>query len=746
MLLSSLNTVKYAEVVCQSGSVDPYAFCVGERAPIWDVLCAPSLRETKPDSDCGDCHKEQAGVLLLIPDWVAESAHAPADVSGEAADAQLAEALGRLRHASSAVERRLGEGLRLFRDGQFDPLLVGPCDYIALARTELGMNPTRAREAVRLSSGLEKYSQLAFAYDGGLLARSHVLLLLGVIVPETEGMWVQLAVGLSYAQLREEVRAHRRNTEGGMLRQAQHGLRPRADDPEEMTTLTLRAAPADLHTVRVQGREMVEKVTGGPVNEASALEAICADWASGHMELMPEIRETPRGELDLAALLAMGAEVVDEKPDPALDTNKKDRRGTASIDSQSSPPTVFPGDLFRDLPDPSAARGAHEALESLRKLMATVQSLAWQTGRALRECRSRDVDFDAERRVGVSSRKAAYLRWLDSELRWRPAVRQAYVSGRLGWTKTQEILKICTDRTAEAWIEWAETATVRLLQRAVEAELSARELNATHWRRTTGGLPPSESRLRAFGILPGLGWAELDRIHATANIRCEERSGTSTGGILCGEDSASTIFARPSAGKLWRLRLPTDAAALVWAVLLAAMRKYETIDEGTCLRHVTDEFLESCKAEHQALGGRHPVQERDNYLCQFPDCVNRSVEADHIRLRSARGSDAQSNLISLCWVHHHAGKHLGRFSVYGEAPSGCRKDRLEPGPFSTEPLYFVVGSSGGAQRVWRNDRLLGTLHGVSSEGKTAAKSWEIGEIRCEADLQAWLRTQSALAH
>ena len=37
----------------------------------------------------------------------------------------------------------------------------------------------------------------------------------------------------------------------------------------------------------------------------------------------------------------------------------------------------------------------------------------------------------------------------------------------------------------------------------------------------------------------------------------------------------------------------------------AAMRKYETTGEGTCLRHVTEEFFEACRAEHKALGGRH---------------------------------------------------------------------------------------------------------------------------------------------
>ena len=158
------------------------------------------------------------------------------------------------------------------------------------------------------------------------------------------------------------------------------------------------------------------------------------------------------------------------------------------------------------------------------------------------------------------------------------------------------------------------------------------------------------------------------------------------------------------------------------------MRKYETIDEGRCLRLVTEEFFEACQAEHKALGGRHPVQERDGYLCQFPDCANRSVEADHVRLKSAQGSDALWNRVSLCWLHHHAGKHRGRFTVYGEATG---PDRQEPGE-----LYFVVGSSGGPQRIWKNDRLLGTVPGVSAGG----------EIRCEADLRAWLRAQSANVH
>ncbi len=57
-----------------------------------------------------------------------------------------------------------------------------------------------------------------------------------------------------------------------------------------------------------------------------------------------------------------------------------------------------------------------------------------------------------------------------------------------------------------------------------------------------------------------------------------------------------------------------------------------------------------------------------------------------------------------------------------------------------------IGSSGGPQRVWRNDRLLGTLAGITASNKTAARSWEIAEIRCEADLHTWLHAQSDNAH
>jgi hypothetical protein len=680
MASSGVISVTYED--CIPAADAPFAtgvaspFLVAEREPEWGSSepapdrPSPDKRHPSPEENPLD------GVPLLIPDWVARDRKGPADAG---AGKELAAALARLRGARLAVRRRLGDGLRLFSEGRFDPLEIGPASYADLARKELGIPVRSARDAVRLARGLEEYPLLAQACECGLLSQSHALLLLGVLTPETEAEWIARAEGLSCRELGALIREHRREREGCV----------RADDPEETAAVAVRGQKDDLDVARVIGRDMVEKVSGGPVGEPEALELMCAEWASTHPEHMPDILETPVRELDLETLLAMGGRIVEEaSEDEASEEPAPDR-----LREPAGRVVVMPTRLERTLPDPGASRSSFEALEILKELMALEQSLDWQAGRVLRACRHREVDFDPEAVLGVSERSSAYLRALDRDLRWRPLVRRAYLTGRLGWMKARTILKICTDRTSEAWIAWAETATVRLLDRAVEAEVSAWSLNAPHWRTTTGGLPPNEKRLRALGILPGCAWADRDRIREAASV-CREKESSKT---------LEALFRARRDTEIWRLRMSLDAAALVRAVLLGSMRLYGSFDEGECVRRIAEEFVAACEAEHEALGTREArgeTRKRDNHQCQFPDCSRRATETDHIQLRSAGGSDDIWNLVSLCWIHHHAGKHRGRFRVRRTAADD---------PASGDLIFEIGTGDSGPRRVWKNDRLVGAV-------------------------------------
>ena len=66
-----------------------------------------------------------------------------------------------------------------------------------------------------------------------------------------------------------------------------------------------------------------------------------------------------------------------------------------------------------------------------------------------------------------------------------------------------------------------------------------------------------------------------------------------------------------------------------------------------------------------------PVVERDGYRCAVPGCTSRrSLHDHHLRFRSAGGSDAPGNRLTLCAFHHQRWLHVGFLGIRGRAPDG----------------------------------------------------------------------------
>ena len=82
-----------------------------------------------------------------------------------------------------------------------------------------------------------------------------------------------------------------------------------------------------------------------------------------------------------------------------------------------------------------------------------------------------------------------------------------------------------------------------------------------------------------------------------------------------------------------------------------------------------------------------PVIERDGYRCAVPGCTSRrNLHDHHIWFRSAGGSDAPGNRITLCAFHHQRCLHAGLLRVSGRAPDG---------------LFFELGLRAGASSLAR---------------------------------------------
>jgi hypothetical protein len=87
---------------------------------------------------------------------------------------------------------------------------------------------------------------------------------------------------------------------------------------------------------------------------------------------------------------------------------------------------------------------------------------------------------------------------------------------------------------------------------------------------------------------------------------------------------------------------------------------------GAALDHAFAAWGEGAK-----VPARHRVLARDGWRCAAPGCSSmQNLHDHHIRFRSAGGSDAPGNRVTLCAFHHLRGVHAGRLRCTGRAPGG----------------------------------------------------------------------------
>jgi hypothetical protein len=86
-----------------------------------------------------------------------------------------------------------------------------------------------------------------------------------------------------------------------------------------------------------------------------------------------------------------------------------------------------------------------------------------------------------------------------------------------------------------------------------------------------------------------------------------------------------------------------------------------------------DHVLSQWGALDETIAARHRVFARDGWRCAVPGCTSmQNLHDHHIRFRSAGGTDALENRVTLCAFHHLRGVHAGLVRCQGPAPDGLR--------------------------------------------------------------------------
>jgi hypothetical protein len=93
--------------------------------------------------------------------------------------------------------------------------------------------------------------------------------------------------------------------------------------------------------------------------------------------------------------------------------------------------------------------------------------------------------------------------------------------------------------------------------------------------------------------------------------------------------------------------------------------------QGQALGAMLDHVLSNWGALGGKVAARHRVFDRDGWRCAVPGCTSmQNLHDHHIRFRSAGGSDAPENRVTLCAFHHLRGVHAQRLRCLGRAPDG----------------------------------------------------------------------------
>jgi hypothetical protein len=551
---------------------------------------------------------------------------------------ELAAAARPVRRALAAIAARLVE------TRAYEPLCYARLgDY---ARERAGLSARQLRDLAHVHAALVAMPRLDRALVAGELPWSKVRLVLRVASLDDVEAWIARARAVPIRQLEQEVRFHaERVRAAGDANDAAstsaaggaHGASAGAFDPDEdvpCTRVTLACTPA-VREKWALARELAERVAGQRLRAEDALEWVTAEACSA----------AAIGPWLAAGLCSPPARSRGEHDGDLADTAAVAREACA----RALPSAPCP--LAGALTDGLEQADAFEIDRRLREALRLEQTLDAAIAPLLRIVTSAEYEWSgvyhslaafAAEQLGMSPAKARALLRIERAGDVCPALRDAFRDARLSWAKALCLVPlVLLDLPGEwrpRWVAWAGRVTVRRLEADVERALALRGVSAEGWQRCT-----------------------LDPELAQQPLSEAERQ-------KCAVDRDADATERLA----WRV--PIDVAGLFFAARARLRAQLRTAgrpfaSEGEVFESLLDHAIATWTLNDPSARRPDPVIERDGYRCAVPGCSSRcSLQDHHIVFRSASGSDAPENRITLCAFHHQRCLHLRRLRICGEAP------------------------------------------------------------------------------
>jgi len=630
----------------------------------------------------------------------AESAYteraAAQSLGGETHLSSLAAAGGPLRRALAALCGRL-----LDTQGYERLCYARLGDY---ARERAGVSVRQIQDLAHAHRAFADLPRLERALVANELPWSKVRILTRVATREDEEAWISHARTWPTRELERNVREAR-------LRQG--GPSDPAEGDEPRVSIRVRCTPA-VREKWLEARDLAERVAGQRLRAEEALEWVTA-------EAFSEVSaETARRHLSHAASpllpkrsqsgshpeprVAEGAGVsVDPNGGPNGGPNGDGNALSSAVDANPTRPATGPGTQVEPCsvgPSYPSAGPSAQALALLEPLTADLDEIdAFELDRRLCQAFRLEQALDAEiapllrvvtsteyewrtnlwtlagyagERLGISASKARALLRIERTGDVCPELRAAFRDGRLSWVKAQCLVPLLLldipgeipagERPTEEcrtgdppspdvsmdapadwrrrWVAWAERVTLRRLEVDVERALLLRAGYGDAFERCKAD--PARTQ---------------DPIPASEQQKCAHSIDA---------DATERLDWRLPPGVAWLFR----AVQAEFQARLRAERDRST-SESAVFGALLDHAISTWRLRDPSRSRPDPVIERDGYRCAVPGCSSRrNLHNHHLIFRSAGGSDAPVNRLTLCAFHHQRGIHSWRLRIQGHAPAG----------------------------------------------------------------------------
>jgi len=533
----------------------------------------------------------------------------------------------------------------------------------------LGCSGRSLQSLARVGRAFAGRPQLERALVSGGLGWTKVRLLAGLPPEEDVEPWIARAERMSADQLAKRVRAVDRYSVDEVGDDAWRGG----------GLLELRCNP-EVRRKWGAVRGVASRAAGQRLSIVEAAEQVAAEVLSALPNTEPDEEETDDREAG----------------DPVGATDSASPEATAS---RCRPEPVGPEllALVEDLEEADAfeldarLQRALAREQSLEARIAPLLVLAWRPG-VSRALGFRTREAWVRERLGMDPTRARALVRLERACAESPSLARAWRRGALSWVKAGVLVPLVSEdplgRLMEDWVRWAGRVTVRRLRDDVEQALVTAETDPAAFRRE-GGLPAeardrasrndtcSDREIRAIHKEP-----KRDSRRAGRAFRAPSGDQETDEGI---PRSAPGLAARAHAGlsgkprrdeTCWvRLAGSPEVVRLFRAALCTVRRRIEAQTgrlptAGEALGAMLDHAFAAWGADAK-VAARHRVFARDGWRCAAPGCSSlRNLHDHHVRFRSAGGSNALENRVTLCAFHHLRGVHAGRLRCAGRAPEG----------------------------------------------------------------------------